>query len=104
MCVPRHYSLTQITDRLSTGLQCLTAAREASDEPPDADDGPPPDSRPLSIGYTDLRGEYEAQLLLRSQGGDASWRERLFVREPEGRSDLQEQSVGGTDEWGRADF
>lgn len=44
----------------------MKAVQDAADELPDADDAPPQDSRPLSIGYMDLRGEDEEQLLMMS--------------------------------------
>lgn len=44
----------------------MKAAQNAADEPPDEDDAPPQEGRPLSIGFTDLRGEDQAQLLLMS--------------------------------------
>lgn len=89
-------------------MQSLKAAQNAADEPPDEDDAPPQDGRPLSIGFTDLRGEDQAQLLLMSHKvSEAAFQEipfalgeRLFVSEPEGHSNLQEHSGGGAVEEG----
>lgn len=36
-------------------MQSLKAAQNAADEPPDEDEAPPQEGRPLSIGFTDLR-------------------------------------------------
>lgn len=86
----------------------MKTAQNAADEPPDEDDAPPQEGRPLSIGFTDLRGEDQAQLLLMSHKvSEAAFQEipfalgeRLFVSEPEGHSNLQEHSGRGAGEEG----